>query len=109
MKKYTKNKCIKIIKGKYELIKLNESLPVMEVSGELTPSQKARRTIRHTLASVGFNEAVTYSLISPSRLDEFLINEGENVESIKFRIGNFRKIRPKNSVSWKRNCRKTNR
>lgn len=63
--------------------KLNESLPVMEVSGELTPSQKARRTIRHTLASVGFNEAVTYSLISPSRLDEFLINEDKNVESIK--------------------------
>ena len=63
--------------------KLNESLPVMEVSGELTPSQKARRTIRHTLSSIGFNEAVTYSLISPSRLDEFLINECENVENIK--------------------------
>ena len=63
--------------------KLQESLPVMEVSGELTESQKARRTIRHTLASVGFNEAVTYSLISPSRLDEFLINEDKNVESIK--------------------------
>ena len=55
--------------------KLNESLPVMEVSGELTPSQKARRIIRHTLASIGFNEAVTYSLISPLRQEEFLIEE----------------------------------
>ena len=62
--------------------KLNESLPVMEVSGELTPSQKARRTIRHTLASIGFNEAVTYSLISPSRQEEFLIDEVET-ENVK--------------------------
>lgn len=57
--------------------KLNESLPIMEVSGELTPSQKARRTIRHTLSSIGFNEAVTYSLISPARQEEFLIDEIE--------------------------------
>ena len=62
--------------------KLNESLPVMEVSGELTPSQKARRTIRHTLSAIGFNEAVTYSLISPSRQEEFLIDEVQT-ENIK--------------------------
>ncbi len=62
--------------------KLNESLPIMEVSGELTNSQKARRTIRHTLSSIGFNEAVTYSLISPSRQEEFLIEE-EKTDNIK--------------------------
>ncbi len=63
--------------------KLEESLPIMEVSGELTESQKARRTIRHALATLGFNESVTYSLISPTRVDEFLINEASNHETIR--------------------------
>ena len=67
----------------YGYDKLQESLPVMEVSGELTQSQKARRTIRHTLASLGFNEAVTYSLVSPSKVEEFVIDDNKEHETIK--------------------------
>ena len=58
--------------------KLEESLPVMAVSGKLTPYQKARRTIRHTLASLGFNETVTYSLVNEKRVNEFYRFDKEN-------------------------------
>ncbi|MFD1395398.1 phenylalanine--tRNA ligase subunit beta [Kroppenstedtia eburnea] len=36
--------------------------------GSLTPEQRLRRTIRHTLRDVGFHEVVNYSLTSPDAL-----------------------------------------
>lgn len=62
--------------------KLKETLPVMDISGALTESQKTRRVIRHTLTSLGFNDAVTYSLISPLRVNEFLTEELAHQEVI---------------------------
>lgn len=66
----------------YGYDKLEETLPVMEVSGQLTQSQKARKIIRHNLATLGFNETVTYSLINPNRQNEFVLNDSLNQESI---------------------------
>ena len=63
--------------------KLEETLPNTSVSGELTPSQKARRTIRHTLSSLGFSDTVTYSLVSEKRVNEFKVFEDVNHEVIK--------------------------
>ena len=63
--------------------KLEETLPTTSVSGELTPSQKARRTIRHTLSSLGFSDTVTYSLISESRVKEFGVLVSEKETTIK--------------------------
>lgn len=63
--------------------KLEESLPNMDVSGSLTESQKARRVIRHTLTSLGLNDAVTYSLVSPKNVNTFLTKEDETLDAIK--------------------------
>lgn len=38
--------------------------------GALTPEQRLRRVIRHTLRDAGFHEVVNYSLTSPARLNE---------------------------------------
>lgn len=67
----------------YGYDKLNETLPVMNISGGLTEVQKARRVARHTLADLGMNECVTYSLISHKRQNEFSIMSDETQQSIE--------------------------
>ena len=62
---------------------LKETLPIMNVSGGLTEHQKARRTIRHTLASLGLNECVTYSLVSHKEQDQFNLLTSENQKPIE--------------------------
>lgn len=67
----------------YGYDKLNETLPVMNISGGLTEVQKARRAARHTLVDLGMNECVTYSLISHKRQNEFSIMSDETQQSIE--------------------------
>lgn len=67
----------------YGYDKLNETLPVMNISGGLTEVQKARIVARHTLVDLGMNECVTYSLISHKRQNEFSIMSDETQQSIE--------------------------
>lgn len=67
----------------YGYDQLQETLPLMNVSGGLTMHQKARRIVRHTLKDAGWNEVVTYSLIHPKKAEEFGILKKENEEAIQ--------------------------
>lgn len=62
--------------------KLQETIPSMDVSGGLKPIQKARRMVRHLLSDLGFNECTTYSLISPKRVDEFMLKKDQDNQTI---------------------------
>lgn len=53
--------------------KLNETLPKMSVSGALTPVQKIRKNILHTLSTLGLNEVITYSLVNPKEAEQFKV------------------------------------
>ncbi|MBQ7890127.1 MAG: phenylalanine--tRNA ligase subunit beta [Erysipelotrichaceae bacterium] len=61
---------------------LKKTLPTMEATvGELTPVQKARRTVRNTLTGLGLSETVTYTLVSERAVDEgSLMSFGDAVE-----------------------------
>ncbi len=43
---------------------LNNTLPLMDLTGSLTPHQKMRRLIKHTLADAGLNEVISYTLVN---------------------------------------------
>lgn len=66
----------------YGYDKLQETIPSMDVSGGLKPIQKARRIVRHFLSDLGFNECITYSLISPKRIHEFRIKQEQENHTI---------------------------
>ena len=66
----------------YGYDKLEETLPMMSVSGEYTHDQKIRRTINHTLRGIGLHEVVTYSLVSDVKANEFAILYKENQKPI---------------------------
>lgn len=66
----------------YGYDKLNETIPSMNVSGGLTEIQKSRRTVRHIFSDLGWNECITYSLISPKYIDEFLFPSLKHQEPI---------------------------
>ena len=66
----------------YGYDKLEETLPQMSVSGELTHDQKIRRSINHTLRGIGLHEVVTYSLVSDEKSNEFNVLYGENEQKI---------------------------
>ncbi|MBQ8292857.1 MAG: phenylalanine--tRNA ligase subunit beta [Bacilli bacterium] len=51
--------------------KLNETLPKMDLSGALTPSQKMRRVIGTTLSELGLREVLTYTLVSSKFNEKF--------------------------------------
>ena len=60
---------------------LKKTLPTMEATvGELTPVQKARRTVRATLSGMGLSETVTYTLVSKNAIDHAVMPFGEAVE-----------------------------
>lgn len=67
----------------YGYDKLDETLPIMNISGGLTEVQQARRIARHTLVDLGMNECVTYSLISHKRQNEFLVMSDESQKTIE--------------------------
>ena len=45
----------------------------MSVSGALTPVQKIRKNILHTLSTLGLNEVITYSLVNPKESEQFKV------------------------------------
>lgn len=49
----------------------------LTTAGALTPNQARRRNVRRYLESVGLNEAITYSLTSPSKTTRFSEDLGE--------------------------------
>ena len=62
-----------------------DQIPMKEIvspmAGRLSEKQKRLRSIRHHLASLGFHEIITYSLIEPSRVHDFQ-NLGDPVSVI---------------------------
>ena len=68
----------------YGYDKLQETLPMMSVSGEYTKEQKIKRTIHQTLRGVGLSEVVTYSLTSEQKANEFklLFDDSKNAISL---------------------------
>ena len=60
--------------------RLPSTLPYMSATlGTLTPRQKLRRKLRSMLSNNGYNEAVTYSLISKSTLEDAVLPLSEEV------------------------------
>ncbi len=66
----------------YGYDQLQETLPLMNVSGGLTMHQKARRIVRHTFKDMGWNEVITYSLTHPKKVEEFNLLQKENETTI---------------------------
>lgn len=66
----------------YGYNKLDETLPLMNVEGELTKPQKIRRTISNTLVGIGMSEAVTYSLVNKNLSNEFKVLYDDRLEPI---------------------------
>ena len=53
---------------------IKSKLPLMVTTvGGYTPSQEKRYNIRHLLINSGLNEALTYTLVSPSENEEFVL------------------------------------
>lgn len=67
----------------YGYDQLQETLPLMNVSGGLTMHQKARRIVRHTFKDMGWNEVITYSLTHPKKVEEFNLLQKENETTIE--------------------------
>jgi len=61
---------------------LPSTLPLMEMTkGALTPVQSKTKMIRHLLADLGLHEVITYTLTSPSMVDDFnLFHTNQQVE-----------------------------
>jgi phenylalanyl-tRNA synthetase beta chain len=63
--------------------KIGEELPASQSAGEYQPSEPRKKDLRKTLASLGFNEAISYSFIDVQNDEKFdLIPNliGENLE-----------------------------
>ncbi|MFC4075698.1 phenylalanine--tRNA ligase subunit beta [Salinithrix halophila] len=54
--------------------------------GSLTPEQRMRRIIRHTLRDAGLFEVINYSLTSPSRLNEVETPAAEGMRPIRLNM-----------------------
>lgn len=60
--------------------RLPSTLPYMSATlGSLTPRQKLRRKLRNILSNNGYNEAVTYSLISKSTLEDAVLPLSDDI------------------------------
>lgn len=66
----------------YGYDKIPSSLPLMEMTkGALTDVQSKTRFIRHLLADLGLHEVITYTLTSPSMVNDFnLFHKNKEVE-----------------------------
>lgn len=63
----------------YGYDKIPTSLPTGETTqGQLTADQKLRRAIRHHLIGAGLNEAISYALVHPDRVEDVAgLHQGE--------------------------------
>jgi phenylalanyl-tRNA synthetase beta chain len=64
----------------YGYDKIPTSVPKTPTTGYLTKLQKLRRVIRSQMTDLGFNETVTYSLVSDEQATEFDIEDKSVVE-----------------------------
>ena len=65
---------------------LQETLPLTETTGSLTPIQKGRRLIVDSLIACGLTEVVTYSLLGDSELNRFQHCETDTFEPITLKM-----------------------
>ena len=56
------------------------TLPKTINQGKLTEFQQFKRTIKHTLAHLGLSEVITYSLMTPERVQEFTVDNHTPVQ-----------------------------
>jgi len=59
---------------------LEATLPLLDGAGFLNQKQQHRRFLRHYLVNQGFNEVVSYTLVSQTEKEATLFNIGESVE-----------------------------
>jgi len=57
-----------------------KTLPTSATIGGLTPYQKKRRIVREVLEGAGLNQAITYSLTSKEKFDQFAMTKSEPIE-----------------------------
>lgn len=67
----------------YGYDKLEDTIPCDSQAGELRIENKNKRLIQDTLSGLGFNEAITYSLVSDTTNKEFAVLRNEKAEDIK--------------------------
>ena len=67
----------------YGYDKLEDTIPCDSQAGELKVENKNKRLIQDTLSGLGFNEAITYSLVTDTTNKEFSILRNEKAEDIK--------------------------
>lgn len=75
------------------------TLPLMEMTkGALTPVQSQTRWIRHLLADLGLHEVITYTLTSPSMVNDFnLFHQGDSI-SLMLPLGEERSVTRKSLI-----------
>ena len=67
----------------YGYDKMPNTLPSMPLAGGLSVYQKERRKLRRTLASLGLNEVMNYSLLDKDANKQFVLNPNSNLEELK--------------------------
>ena len=65
---------------------LNDTLPLTETTGRLTPVQKKRRMVIDTLLACGLTEVVTYSLVSEKEVYRFKMRESDTFDPIVLKM-----------------------
>ena len=75
------------------------SLPLMEMTkGALTPVQSYVRMIRHLLTDLGLHEVMTYTLTSPSMVDDFNLFHHQDAVALMLPIGEERSVTRKSLI-----------
>ncbi|HOC97626.1 MAG TPA: phenylalanine--tRNA ligase subunit beta [Bacilli bacterium] len=67
----------------YGYDKMPNTLPAMSNAGGMSVYQKERRKLRRTLASLGLNEVMNYSLLDKDANKEFVLDPNNNWEELK--------------------------
>jgi len=75
------------------------SLPLMEMTkGALTPMQDKSRFVKHLLADLGLHEVLTYTLTSPSMVNDFNLFHKDEEISLMMPLGEERSVTRKSLI-----------
>lgn len=75
------------------------TLPEMEMTrGELTNAQSTQRYIRHLLSDLGLHETITYTLTSPSKVDDFNLFHTTDTVKLLLPLGEERSVTRKSVI-----------
>lgn len=75
------------------------TLPLMEMTkGALTPVQSHTKAIRHLLTDLGLHEVITYTLTSPSMVDDFNLFHKDDHIALMLPIGEERSVTRKSLI-----------